>query len=213
MKDHAGNSFDSVIDMCRHYGVNINTFYARKAKGWTLEQALTKSGWSVRDHLGHEYKNLREMTNAHGISYDTYHKRRAKGLSLEQALSKVRVVIQRESRKVRDHRGNEYGSLKEMAKAYGVSYSTFKQRRKRGWTLKETLTKPMMPSLGMRKQVRDHLGNEYESQKEMLEAYGVKYITYHNRLKIGMSVEEALTSPDMRGGKRTKTTMDDALSE
>lgn len=167
MKDHAGNSFPSASEMCRHYGVKVNTFYARRARGWTLEQALTMK----------------------------------------------RIVIQRKGHQVRDHLGNEYWSLKEMAKAYGISYSTFRQRRKRGWTLKETLTKPMMPSLGMRKQVRDHLGNEYESQKEMLEAYGVKYITYHNRLKIGMSVEEALTSPDMRGGKRNKTTMDDALSE
>lgn len=31
--DHLGNRFDSVSDMCKHWGVNIQTYYCRIRSG------------------------------------------------------------------------------------------------------------------------------------------------------------------------------------
>ena len=45
----------------------------------------------------------------------------------------------------------------------------------------------------MRK-VRDHLGNEYQTLRDMANAYGINYLTLRQRLKKKMSLEEALTT-------------------
>lgn len=41
----------------------------------------------------------------------------------------------------------------------------------------------------------DHLGTVYGSMEEMCSVYGIKSSTYSARIKRGMSVEEALTTP------------------
>ena len=46
--------------------------------------------------------------------------------------------------------------------------------------------------------IKDHLGNEFTTQSEMVEYYGVKPSTFINRRLKGWSLEEALT------GKRSK---------
>lgn len=42
---------------------------------------------------------------------------------------------------VHDHLGNTYGSIKDLCKAYNISYDKFKDRIDRGWSLKDALTK------------------------------------------------------------------------
>ena len=41
--------------------------------------------------------------------------------------------------------------------------------------------------------IKDHLGIEYKSVKEMCEHYKVKVSTYYYRIKVGYSLEQALT--------------------
>ena len=42
-KDHLGNEFKCLKDMCQHWNVNYSTFYARyNSKCWNVERALTE---------------------------------------------------------------------------------------------------------------------------------------------------------------------------
>lgn len=41
-KDHLGREFISQIEMCRTWGININTFRGRRMSGLSVEEALTK---------------------------------------------------------------------------------------------------------------------------------------------------------------------------
>ena len=41
VKDHLGNEYMSVMDMCIHYHISASTFYNRRNRGWDLEKALT----------------------------------------------------------------------------------------------------------------------------------------------------------------------------
>ena len=43
--------------------------------------------------------------------------------------------------------------------------------------------------------IRDHLGNEYKTKKERAKAYDLTSSCVTHRIKIGMSLEEALTTP------------------
>lgn len=41
-KDYLGNSFKTIKDMCKHYGVSYISYYTRLKKGYGLKTALTK---------------------------------------------------------------------------------------------------------------------------------------------------------------------------
>lgn len=47
VKDHLGNTFNTILEMCRHYNISSSSFHGRyKLKKWSLEDALTRP---VRD--------------------------------------------------------------------------------------------------------------------------------------------------------------------
>jgi hypothetical protein len=45
----------------------------------------------------------------------------------------------------------------------------------------------------LKKKVKDHLGNEFNSTKEMSEHYNINYLTYMYRRNKGYSLKDALT--------------------
>ena len=52
------------------------------------------------------------------------------------------------------------------------------------------------------KTCKDHLGNEYRSKYAMCKHYGVKQTTFNERIKAGLSVKDALTSPLSKRAQR-----------
>ena len=96
-------------------------------------------------------------------------------------------------RKVRDHLGNEYQTLRDMANAYGINYLTLCQRLKKKMSLEEALT-PALELKNKPKPITAPDGKEYPSFRSLAMAYGIRLTTLHNRLK-KMSLEEALTTP------------------
>lgn len=66
-------------------------------------------------------------------------------------------------------------------------------RIKRGWDKATALTTPIRECI--RCGAVDHLGNEYESVRDMRRAYNIGIYTYNNRRAKGMSIEKALTTP------------------
>ena len=41
VKDHLGNEFISLKEMCKHYDLDIVNYYKRRNRGWSLEKILT----------------------------------------------------------------------------------------------------------------------------------------------------------------------------
>lgn len=90
-----------------------------------------------------------------------------------------------EEAEVRDHHGVAYASVEEMCRRYKIPVNTFTTKRLMGVGLKEALETP--------KDIwRDHLGNEYPSQRAMLAEYGVVRRTFRWRLKEGWTLRQAL---------------------
>ncbi len=89
-----------------------------------------------------------------------------------------------------DHLGNEFDSLKEMCKAYGISVNGYYYRINAGYNLEETLTKALLPN---HMSCKDHLGNEFASVSAMCNHYGISISAYCDRIDRGFSVQEALT--------------------
>ena len=63
-KDHEGNVFPSLKDMCEHHNVSYALFRYRIRHGASLKTALTEpEGYECEDHLGNKFANKTEMCN------------------------------------------------------------------------------------------------------------------------------------------------------
>ena len=86
-----------------------------------------------------------------------------------------------------------------MCAFWNMDVELFESRRKKGWTVKDALTKPADGKYV----VTDHLGNSYKSMALMAEAYKIDFSTLRTRLKSGLSLEEALTESVSHTSNRT----------
>lgn len=185
-KDHLGNTYDSVKEMCKHYGINPTTYRSRIKAGKSVEEALTFKTFSRRyytDHLGNIYGSIKDMAKAYGITEDALSHRLNKGLSVAEALT---LKIERTCQ---DHLGNEYENLTSMCNTYGISLVTFRGRIKRGYTLEKALTKEVS---SVNIESIDYNGIKYNSIKDMCNAHNIRFYTFYKRINEGCTLEQAL---------------------
>ena len=68
-KDHLGNVYKSMDEMCRKYKITKNKLNYRLRAGWSLKDALTKGNKSnVKDHLGNSFDSVQDMCNTYNIT-------------------------------------------------------------------------------------------------------------------------------------------------
>lgn len=220
--DHEGAEYPTCKAMCEAWGIDPNTYSARIANGWSVEEALTgnrdyKAGPKpCTDHTGQTFSSIAEMCSAWHVRYSAYTSRIAKGWTIEEALTrpvlkqkpedktakpnapqKKAASVRRSAhidRTITDHTGQTFSSLTAMCEAWGISKSAYDYRIKRGWSIERSLTTPVEQT-----SCQDHTGREFPTKRAMCKAWGVKHDTYFLRVKKGWTVEEALT------GKRSTT--------
>lgn len=101
------------------------------------------------------------------------------------------------SRQMIDHLGNVFPTFTGMCAYYGMKINTVRRRLREGWSLKNALTESTRAHThGKLQDVYDHLGNCYESERDMCNHYGINVGTYRYRVRVAqMSIDDALTSP------------------
>ena len=265
--DHLGNQFNTKDDMCRQYGITVKDYNNRLNLGWDIEQILTtpvksrsnsivyngvtynsindlakafnvdsqavrrrlkynqplddllkngvqKQEIECEDHTGRKFSCQADMARAWGMKPVTLRARLNRGMSVEEALTRTtsrseivkncennRVNFSNSGRKIADHLGRQYNSIKEMADAWDINYDLLKDRiNMRGWDIERALTTPCQKRI-----VKDHLGIEYESYEKMADTWRISYRTLKSRLKSGWDIEKALTT---RGDGRSKKCKD-----
>ena len=151
-------------------------------------------GNKVKDHTGREFNSVVAMCKHWKVARTTFMGRLEKGYSLEQALTGKNVISN--TRKCKDHTGREFNSVIEMLNYYNIKDTTFFGRQKLGYTLEQCLTGVGVPDASVKCQ--DHLGNTFESIKDMCKAYNVNLSAYNGRINLGHTVEEALTGKNIR---------------
>ena len=192
VRDHLGNEYGTIKEMCESYGIKQVTFTFRLKNGWPLDEALEcpvgTPRQPVRDHLGNEYRSISEMCSVYGIATSTFSRRKGYGWTLEQVLTTKRYNA------CFDHLGNEYASIKEMCRHYGIAADVYSSRLENGYSVEEALTLPVLSP----HKSKDHLGNEFPSFRAMCRAYGKNESTVSNRLEAGWSLERVLTEKPRR---------------
>lgn len=150
------------------------------------------------DHLGNNFESESAMVRHYNIPRPTFRSRIEKGWSLEKALTSGK-----RSYAVTDHLGNKFSSVSSMVKHYGISYQAFLSRRNKGMSLEDALTTPLA-KYTKSQNIKDHLGNHYNSYKELAEAYDLDEKTLKVRLYRGWSLEDSLLCSTHKHSKYDK---------
>lgn len=150
------------------------------------------------DHLGNNFESESAMTRYYNVPRPTFRSRIENGWSLEKALT-----FGKKSHTVQDHLGNEFSSISSMVKHYGISYQAFLSRRNKGMSLEDALTTPLS-KYTKSQNIKDHLGNHYNSYKELAEAYDLDEKTLKVRLYRGWSLEDSLLCSTHKHSKYSK---------
>lgn len=194
-KDHLGNTFLSVKEMCEHWGVQPQVFLQRmKVSKWDVKTALTTplKRSVIVDHKGNCYPSVKVMCYTYNIPPETYYSRRRQwGYSLQKALE---TPVNYRWHKITDpETGREYRNRHECAEALG-----FKNREIIGERLKKRNCSPaevfFRGSLSSTES-KDHLGKVFPTIRAMCKHWNINVSTFSFRIRKGWSIEKALTEP------------------
>lgn len=189
VKDHLGNYYINLSEMCKAYNILPATFrYRTKIKGYTLKEALDDCVFE--DNKGKRFKTYKALAEYYNIPYQKVIDNNSKNKNLLEKSTKNQYKTNI------DHLGNKYKSFEEMCEHYNQKPSTVIKRLYRKIPLKNAL-------LGT---VVDHKGNHYYSIKSMLKEYNIPYITYKTQINKGFTLEEIIEGKEVDiYGNRFKT--------
>ena len=194
-KDHLGNEYNSVKEMCQHWGISQANYLYRIKSGLSVNEALTnrvRSRGVVEDHLGNRFNSVEDMCEHWGVPFTTYNARIKLGWSKNRALT---TSVQKWG--VKDHTGKEFENASAMCRHWGIEVSTYRIRISRGASVEEALTKDIVgPKISIRA-----FGTEYSTLGEASKSFNLDKSTVIRRLRRGFDVEVALLnySKSVRG--------------
>ena len=103
-------------------------------------------------------------------------------------------------REITDHQGRKFKSCDEMCNFWGVDLELYNSRvHSRKWTKERALTTPVKTKIRLKLPTTDHQGRTFESFEQLAKHYAMCSKTLKNRLKSGLSLEQALTMPVRSG--------------
>lgn len=220
--DPYGNRFPSILEKCNFYGVTMDLYRNRGKKGFSEAQKLgispiLKKGVNVF-HVERYDLTIKRITKE-GDVFKCYFN---EGQSDEEfnimdypmiekyCLEKYKPEANSRYKRIEskywvyDHLGNVFSSLSQMLDAYDVTDKMYYQGKERGLSLEDILTNPNMKKTYHKTRFKqiDHLGNHFNSFEEMANFHKRDPMTLKHRIKSGLTLEEALTIPEGKRGKK-----------
>lgn len=162
-KDHLGNTFDTMKEMCEYHNISKGAFEQRIKKNWTLKDALTipLKDETCTDHIGNEFPSITAMCKHYGLTISTFQSRQRCNWTLKQALT---TPIQQTEVNCIDHLGNTFKSIKDMCKYWNVSVTTYRNRLKQNISQEKALTGDTHI---------DPYGNTFPTRQKMYNTYNI----------------------------------------
>ena len=103
-------------------------------------------------------------------------------------------------REITDHQGRKFKTCEEMCEFWGVDLDVYRCRvHSLKWTKERALTTPVKTRVRRTLPTIDHQGRTFESFEQLARNYKMCPDTLKHRLKCGLSLEQALTTPVRRG--------------
>lgn len=147
-----GEIFSSVYEISKKYDLAQVTI-----------ERLLKNNKSIKHYNrpksefiinGVSYKSLTSYCNDHNLNINTVYSRIKRGQTLEEAVNqkikKQSPIVKNITKKPINKRplitinGKSYSNIKAACKDYNIKYNTYRTRRKKGWSVEEAITTPLM---------------------------------------------------------------------
>lgn len=181
-------------------GVNKSTVRHRLARGWSVEDAFAMASEPIRmlTYQG-ETMSIAQWAQRVGINQNCIRNRLKRGWTVEDALTTPTA----EKPPDITFRG-ETKSIQEWTDTLGVDYYTLRLRLAKGWTVEDAFTTPYEKPLNRGRPPKMlTLDGVTDTLQHWAKQHGLTCQTVHNRLQRGWTVEDALTTPVIRAGKRS----------
>lgn len=193
VKDHLGNEYKSVSEMCRHYGINLNSYKNRIESGMSLEKSLTtpvrEKHKKCKDHLGNEFNSVVEMCEHYEIDANLFRCRERLGWSLKDILETPRKVTDRR-KEYEDSDGNKFKNKTELANFHNMSDVRYYRLMKSGYTLEDDENhKCYVRSCNV---VTDPFGKTHRTLNNMLKYYDISKSSYFGYIVTGRTLKDLL---------------------
>lgn len=151
---------------------------------------------AVTDHLGNHYDTEKAMAEAYNISYSALlYRLHDANWSLKKALTTP--PLRKSYKKVKDHNGKTFASIKEMCEYHNICVAHFHRLRKKGHSIRSALTRKTPES------VLDHKSNSYTTLSKMCQHYNIPLYVFSARIKKGWDTKKALTAPLQPRSRKT----------
>ena len=203
--------FESLEDMCRHWGIPKGVYKNRMRYGWSMIDALTippgEKGRIASENLakikeikdkkmeamaveykGKRYRSLNNLSYALGISPSTMSKWVKQGKSIDEIVDMHKQLVDIKT----DHLGVKFKSVKEMCESWNIPQEVYFSRLRIGMSKKEALTTPIRKKA--RRAEVEYNGKKYESIRKLAGDIGIPYNTLTYKIKAGYSLNEAIES-------------------
>lgn len=217
VKDHLGNEYKSISDMCRHYGIDRDTYVIRVKRGMTVEKSLTTPvavrcrGKKYTDHFGNVFNSLSEMCKHYEIDANLFRCRERLGWSLKDILETPRKVSDRR-KEYTDSDGNKFKNKAELANFHNMSDVRYYNLIKSGYTLEDD--KDHKFGVGSCNVVTDPFGRTHRTLLSMLKFYDIPTSSYVGYMVTGRSMTDVLVDkmnkrlPKIKPGNRYDNVVD-----
>ena len=162
---------------------------------------LTKDNKIIKTKSG-----TKLLCSALNMNRTTFSQRRAYGWSLSDIIN-GKVINKSKTKNNSNSNASDFKLNKEILnqlKNLNIDPTLYKYRIKKGMSHEEALKKPRKRKIT----TIDHLGNHYDSLKEMCQAYNITPSVLNKRLNRKWTIEKALTTPISKKNGKPKIVTD-----
>jgi hypothetical protein len=193
--------FPSLFAACKRYSVDKRIVDLRiNRMGWSLDEAFGLVERSTNAFVvdGVEYKSVLAACRHYQLNSKLVDSRLTLNWTVEQAFNLVAPPLTQKRcpgpGKKRDieYDGTTYGSIGELANAFGIKSSTLAYRLRMKWTLAEALGKALPPERNSRVVGFDIDGVRYLGEPNLCAAFGVDVSSFRFRQKAGWTIRQSL---------------------
>lgn len=201
--DHLGIEYPSFSSMCRAYNIPKGVVEYRLKRNYTLKDALeipVLRGWK-RDFL-EKYPDKANILDNLPVTVTTIRSRLKRNWDLYKAVTTPASPYNKKSSNsvkidntfvVYDHENRQFNSVRAMCEYWGITTGMYHVRRRKGWSLKQTLTTPSR--IKNKYNMRDHENTIFNTIDDMCDFYHIPVTTYQYRKNKGWSTKQALLTP------------------
>ena len=198
----ANKRFDSVGDVCRHFGVSKTIYQSRRNRAFSFyvccgAEATPQVGNAESVTVdGQRYASISEACTHFNADPGVFHARKKRGHTLEVCLQlePLPPPPRKGPTKPLTVAGKVFPSIKEACEHYGISQYVYKQRRKYGHSVEVSMgVEPLPPRrLSSLAQAITVKRKKFPTVTAACRHYAVPKVTYYRRIARGYTVEEAL---------------------